>query len=110
MKELEEVGFDNVVSNDFKYQTKWLKYYTKYSIVINKFDNIYSGKENFIKEYKEYYYNENGVELTDDDIEFKKELAKGICEDFFNFCNENDFTKLSIEELQERLNKTLFIK
>ena len=69
MKELEEVGFDNVVSNDFEYQTKWLKYYTKYSIVISKFDNIYSGKENFIKEYKEYYYNENGVELTDDDIE-----------------------------------------
>lgn len=69
MKELEEVGFDNVVSNDFEYQTKWLKYYTKYSIVISKFDNIYSDKENFIKGYKEYYYNENGVELTDDDIE-----------------------------------------
>ena len=69
MKEIEEVGFDNVVSNDFEYQTKWLKYYTKYSIVISKFDDIYSGKENFIKEYKEYYYNENGVELTDDDIE-----------------------------------------
>lgn len=69
MKELEEVGFDNVVSNDFEYQTKWLKYYTKYSIIISKFDNIYSDKENFIKDYKEYYYNENGVELTDDDIE-----------------------------------------
>lgn len=69
MKELEEVGFDNVVSNDFEYQTKWLKYHTKYSIIISKFDNIYSDKENFIKDYKEYYYNENGVELTDDDIE-----------------------------------------
>lgn len=69
MKELEEVGFDNVISNDFEYQTKWLKYYTKYYIVISKFDNIYSDKENFIKGYKEYYYNENGVELTDDDIE-----------------------------------------
>lgn len=69
MKELEEVGFDNVVSNNFEYQTKWLKYYTKYSIVISKFDDIYSDKENFIKGYKEYYYNENGVELNDDDIE-----------------------------------------
>lgn len=69
MKGLEKVGFDNVVSNDFEYQTKWLKYYTKYSIIISKFDNIYSDKENFIKDYKEYYYNENGVNLTDDDIE-----------------------------------------
>ena len=69
MNELEEVGFDNVVSNDFEYQPKWLKYYTKYSIIISKFDNIYSDKENFIKDYKEYYYNENGVNLTDDDIE-----------------------------------------
>lgn len=69
MNVLEEVGFDNVVSNDFEYQTKWLKYYTKYSIIISKFDNIYSDKENFIKNYKEYYYNENGVNLTDDDIE-----------------------------------------
>ena len=69
MNVLEEVGFDNVVSNDFEYQTKWLKYYTKYSIIISKFDNVYSDKENFIKDYKEYYYNENGVNLTDDDIE-----------------------------------------
>lgn len=69
MNKLEKVGFDNVVSNDFSYQTNWLKYYTKNSIIISKFDDIYSGKENFIKEYKEYYYNEYGVELTDDDIE-----------------------------------------
>lgn len=48
------------------------------------------------------------VFFTDDDIEFKKEFAKGICEDFVNFYNENDFTKLSIEELQERLNDSLF--
>jgi len=49
------------------------------------------------------------VFFTDDDIEFKKELAKGICEDFVNFYNENDFTKLNIEELQERLNNSLFV-
>ena len=49
------------------------------------------------------------VFFTDDDIEFKKELAKGICDDFVNFFNENDFAKLSIEELQEKLNASLFV-
>lgn len=49
------------------------------------------------------------VLFTDDNIEAKKELAKGICEDFVNFYNENDFTQLSIEELQERLNNSLLI-
>lgn len=47
--------------------------------------------------------------LTNDDLEIKNEYAKQFCNDFLNFYKENDFTILSIEELQERLNNSLFV-
>lgn len=50
------------------------------------------------------------VFMTDDNIELKNELAKGICEDFLNFYKDNDFKTLSIDELQEKLNQSLFVE
>lgn len=50
------------------------------------------------------------VFMTDDNIELKKELSKGICEDFLNFYKENDFKTLNIDELQEKLNQSLFVE
>lgn len=50
------------------------------------------------------------VLMTNDNIEFKNKLAKGICEDFLNFYEENDFKVLSLEELHERLDKSLFVE
>ena len=52
MQELEEVGFDNIISDDISYQAKWLRYYKDYSIVISKFDTIYNKWDEFIEEYK----------------------------------------------------------
>lgn len=45
-----------------------------------------------------------------DNVELKELYAKGFCEDFLNFYKDNDFKTLSIDELQEQLNKSLFVE
>lgn len=101
MSELEAVGFDNIVNDDIEYKTRWLKNYKDYSIVISKFDTIYSKRDIFIKDFITKYYDEYEVNLTDDDIEeliplfrlvsyANNGLAKVICNTTIHDFNINE--------------------
>lgn len=69
MKELEEVGFDNIVIDNITYKKNSVKYYKGFKKYISKFDYIYSKRDDFIKEFRDDYYKHYGIVLTDDDID-----------------------------------------
>lgn len=93
MQELENVGFDNVVSGNVTYQKNWVKYSNSYTMVMDKFNANYGDNIKALEQYKQRIYNLTGDSLTNDEMEEVKiifRLATNACNGLIKvICNYN---------------------
>lgn len=83
MQDLENVGFDNVVSGNVTYQKNWVKYSNSYTMVMDKFNTNYGDNIKALEQYKQRIYNITGDYLTDNEMEEIKTIFRLVT----NACN-----------------------
>lgn len=68
MDELEYAEFDSVELENISYQKNAIKGYRYYTKYLSKFDSIYIKSKEYKQEFKNKFYDNNGVKLDDNDL------------------------------------------
>ncbi len=66
--DIEENIFDSINLENISYQKNTIKNYRNYTKYFSKFDNIYIKSQEFKQEFKNKFYENNGVKLDDNDL------------------------------------------
>lgn len=68
MADLEFAEFDSINLENISYQRNTIKNYRNYTKYFSKFDNIYIKSKEFKQEFKNKFYENNGIKLDDNDL------------------------------------------